>query len=226
MEQTMTTITAPTSFERFIGSVCLIAAPLLGLASALSMPQYEGMESELAGIAARPEQWLASNILLLVAFVLFTPAVVAAVGALSGRARLLGALGGGLVILGSYFHGVVIGYALVELPLVAQGGDPAQTLAFAEAMYQHTAFMTILLPFLSFFLGLILLAIAVWLGRSAPLPVALLIVAAPLSEMFGPEWLSPELMWVLLLAGFGWLGLKRLRRPAAAPAAAVLAVKA
>jgi hypothetical protein len=219
----MTTNAAPTSLERTISGASLIAAPLAGLASALLAPQYEGMESELASIATHPGQWLASNLLVLIACVLFTPAVAAALRLLRGWPRLLGTVGGGLIILGAYFHGAVIGYSLVELPLVAQGGDPAQTLAFAEAMYQHPAFTALLLPFVGFFLGLILLAVALWAGRVTSPLVAILIFAAPLSELLGPEWASPELMWLLLLGGFGWLGLRVLRRPALAPVAVAAA---
>jgi hypothetical protein len=222
----VTTYTTSNSIERIAGGASLIAAPLLALVSALITPQYDGMASELASMAAQPGQWLVSNILLLIASALFTPAIVAALSRLRGKLRLLGAVGGALIVLGCYFHGAVVGYSMVELPLVAQSGDPAQALAFAEAMYEHPAFTAILLPFLAFFLGLMLLAVALWAGRAAPPLAAIAIFAAPLSELFGPEWSSPELMWLLLLAGFGWLGLQALRRPAPTPAPAAVAALA
>ena len=202
------------SLGQAIGGAGLIAAPALGLAEAILAPQFTGgMEQELAHIAANPNRWLISNLLVLLTFALFTPAVYGMLRLLQGRARIAGVIGAGLIVLGAYFHGAVIGYATVELPLVEFGDDRAQALAFAERMYEHQAFTAILMPFLAFYLGLVVMAIALWRGRAAPLWVAALIVAAIAAEFFGPEAASPELMWVLFLVSFGWLGLKVLRTP-------------
>lgn len=84
---------------------------------------------------------------------------------------------------------------------------------FANQMYEGTAFMMILFPFLSFFVGWILLAIALWRARIARLWVAATLAVAPLSEFFGPEAVSPELMFTLFLIGLGYLSLKILRIP-------------
>ena len=204
------------SMGQTIGGISLIAAPAIGLVEAILAPQLAGgMEEELAYIAAHPNQWLISNLLVLLTFALFTPAVYGMCRLLQGRARLFGAIGGGLILLGAYFHGAVIGFATVELPLVASGGDQAQVLAFAERMYEHPAFTAILMPFLTFFLGLAVMAITLWRGRAAPLWVAALIIGGIAAEFFGPEAASPELMWVLFLAGFTWLGRKVLRTPGA-----------
>lgn len=82
---------------------------------------------------------------------------------------------------------------------------------FANAMYESAAFTMILFPFLSFFVGWILLAIALWRARVAPLWVATMLGVAPLSEFFGPEVVSPELMFALFLVALGYVGLKVVR---------------
>jgi hypothetical protein len=200
------------NFRRTFAGLALIATPLVGLIGALFEPQFTGgMEGELAFIAAHPERWLVSNFLTLLTFVLLMPAVFGIMHLLRERSVALGHIGGGLALLGGYFHAAVIGYALVEVPLVERGGEIAQMMAFTDQMYEHTAFTMVLLPFLGFYLGLIMLAVALWRARVAPLWVATVIVAGLLSEFFGPEGLSPELMFILLLVGFGWLGLKVLR---------------
>lgn len=115
--------------------------------------------------------------------------------------------------MGVFFHAAIIGFALVEVPLVKSGGMSDQMIEFANAMYESAAFTMILFPFLSFFAGWILLAIALWRARVAPLWVATLLGVAPLSEFFGPEVLSPELMFALFLVALGYISLKVVRFP-------------
>src|SRR4028118_389429 len=114
-------------------------------------------------------------------------------------------------MLGAFFHGTIIGFALVEVPLVESVGARDRMVEFANQMYEHTAFTMILLPFLGFFLGWIFLAVALWRARVAPLWIAATLGVAPLSEFFGPEAVSPELMFALFLIGLGYLGLRVLR---------------
>lgn len=208
----MLKITDANNFRRTAAGLCLIAAPLVGLVSALITPRFEGgMGEELAAISEHTGRWLVGEALNIIAFFLFMLAALGILHLLCHRSVLLGHVGGGLVLLGAFFHGVIIGFALVEVPLVESGGDRDQMIAFANQMYEDTAFTMILFPFLSFFLGWIFLAVAVWRAGIAPFWVAAVIVAATLSEFVGPEALSPELMFSLFLVGFGWLGLKILR---------------
>jgi hypothetical protein len=208
----MLKLTDANNFRRTALGLCLIAAPLVGLVSAFITPRFTGsMGGELAAIAEHTGRWLVGESLNLISFFLFMLAVLGIVHLLHHRSVVLGHLGGGLVLLGAFFHGAIIGFALVEVPLVASGGSRDQMIEFANQMYESAAFMIIMFPFLSFFVGWILLAIALWRARVAPLWVAAVIVAATLSEFVGPEASSPELMFTLFLVGFGWLGLKILR---------------
>lgn len=200
------------NFRRTTAGLCLISAPLVGLASALITPRFtSGMGEELAAISEHTGRWLIGDFLTLLSFFLLIPAVFGVVHLLRARSVALGHIGGGLVLLGSYFHGAIIGFALVEVPLVESGGGRDEMIEFANRMYESTAFSMILLPFLSFFLGWVLLAIALWRARVAPLWAAATLGVAPLSELFGPEAISPELMWTLFLIALGYLGLKILR---------------
>ncbi len=200
------------NFRRTGAGLCLIAAPLVGLISASITPHFtDDIEDQRAAIAEHTGRWLVSEFLNLITFFLFMLAVLGIVHLLRHRGVVLGHMGGGLVLLGAFFHGAIIGFALVEVPLVESGGARDRMVEFASGMYESTAFTMILLPFLSFFVGWILLAIALWRARVAPLWIAATLGVAPLSEFFGPEIVSPELMFALFLIGLGYLGLKVLR---------------
>ena len=197
------------SFRRTALGLCMIAAPLVGLMSALIIPRFTGgMEEELAAISEHTGRWLVGEALNLITFFLYMLAALGTLHLLRHRSVVLGHLGGGLVLLGAFFHGAIIGFALVEVPLVESGGARDRMVEFANGMYESTAFTMILFPFLSFFVGWILLAIALWRARVAPLWVAVTLGVAPLSEFFGPEAVSPELMFALFLIGLGYLGLR------------------
>lgn len=198
------------NFRRTALGLCMISAPLVGLISAFITPQFTGgMGEELATISEHTGRWLVGEALNLVSFFLFMLAGLGIVHLLRHRSVVLGHVGGGLALLGAFFHGAIIGYALVEVPLVESGGARDRMVEFANGMYESAAFIMILFPFLSFFVGWILLAIALW--RVTPLWVAATLVVAPLSEFFGPEAVSPELMFALFLISLGYVGLKILR---------------
>lgn len=210
----MLRITDANNFRRSVAGLSLIVAPLLGLVGALFLPQSTGdLGTELATIAAHSGRWLIGEFLTLLSFLLMMVAVLGIIRLLRERAVALGHIGAALALLGLFFHGAIIGYALVEVPLVESGFERAQMVTFTERMYESPAFIMILAPFIAFFLGLILLAVALWRAKVAPLWVSVLIVAALLSEFVGTDAVSPELLFALLLVSFGWLGLKVLRMP-------------
>ncbi len=171
------------------------------------------MEAEFAAIAAAPTRWLISQWLILLTFLLFIPAVVGLLGLLRDRWVVPGYIGGGLMLLGSYFHGAVIGFALVEVPLVQRGGQHAQLVALTDAFFRHAAFSMILLPFIGFFLGTLILALVLWQARLVPAWIAALLGAAVFAELFGPDRASPELMFVMFQLSFSWLGWRILQAP-------------
>jgi hypothetical protein len=201
-----------TTVRRAVAGLSLIAAPLLGLTGAALLPAFTGgMEGELAFIAAQPARWLTGLYLDLLAWPMMVVAMLGLLHLLRERAAILGHIGGGLLLIGSFFHGAVLGFQFVEAPLVVSGLNHAQIVAFSEQMYAHTAFSLLLLPFLSFYVGLLILAIALWRARIVPLWVAGVIVAAILVEFFGPPAFHTLLFQGLLLIALGWIGLAVLR---------------
>jgi hypothetical protein len=188
----------------------LIAAPLVGLIGGVLSEDFGGgMREELAYIAANNTRWVISNYCTLLMGVLMTMAIFILIVLVRARAAVLGYIGGALAIFGIYFHGPVVGYSLVEAPLVRSALAQDQVLSFVEqGMYDHMAFTIILIPFLGFFLGMILLAVALWRAQIIPVWIAALIAAAPLTEFVGPRVVSPELMFVLFAIGLGYVGLK------------------
>ena len=198
---------------RRLSALVLVAAPLAGLAGALLTQDYGGeMSQELDYISAHDTRWLIANGLTLFMGALMAIAIGILMTLARGRAAVLGWLGGTLAIVGIYFHGAVVGYSLVQAPLVASELPRSAVDEFAEqAMYQHPAFLAVLIPFVGFFLGMILLAAALWRARVAPAWVAAMIAAAPLTEFAGIREVSPELMFVLLLIGFGQIASRLMR---------------
>lgn len=199
--------------ERRAGALVLVAAPLVGFAGAVLTQDYGGdMSRELAYIAAHETRWLLANHLMVLMGALMALAIGVLMALARRRAAVLGYLGGALAVLGISFHGAVVGYSLVQAPLLTGELPRASVQAFTEgAMYEHPAFTAILIPFLGFFLGMILLAVALWRARVAPAWVAAMIAAAPLTEFVGLTALSPELMFVLLTVAFAHIAFRLAR---------------
>ena len=162
------------SAERWLYALILIGAPLLGLIGGLLSQDFgNGMSQELAYISANNQHWVISNYFTLLMGALMTPAIFILTALVRNRSALLGYIGAALALLGIYFHGAVVGYSMVEAPLVQSAIARDQVLTFVEkAMYDHTAFTMILIPFIGFFLGIILLAVALWRARVTPIWVS------------------------------------------------------
>jgi hypothetical protein len=198
----------------------LILWPVLGLTGALLHPQNtSGMEGEFAAIIARPGAWMVDGFLILLAFCLAGMAVVGLLFFLPQRGLALATVGALLMALGCYFHGAVEGFALTEVPLVLSGRGTAELLELSDFMYSHPAFVMLLIPFLGFFIGQVVLALGLWRGGVVRWWWPALMTAALVSEFVGPEATSPELMFVPLLLCYGWLGVKMIRGPLASVSA-------
>ena len=209
----MLNIRNATNFRRTAAGISLIAAPLFGLIGASLLPKFTGgMEGELGYIAAHPTLWLAG---LYVDLLTMIPMIGAIFGLLHllRRAVVLGHLGAGLMLIGSFFHGAVLGFQFVEAPLVVSGIEHGQMVAFSERMYDHTAFTLLLMPFLAFYLGSLLIAAALWRARLGSPWVPALIVVGIVVEFFGPPEFRSQLYFGLQLLAFGWIGSKVLRMP-------------
>jgi hypothetical protein len=211
-ETTMLKINHAHHFRRTLTGLSLIAAPLVGLISAVSLPKFgSDFRGELAFIAQHPARWMFGSFLLLVSFLLFIPATLGIMHLLRYRSVALGHIGAGLLLLGSFFHGAIIGFALVEVPLATSGIEQPQLLALMEQLFAHPAFSMLLIPFTGFFLGLLTLSAAMWRARITARWVPVCIIAGAGSIFIGPESFDNELMFTFFLLSFGYLGLHILR---------------
>lgn len=203
------------NFRRTLAGLSLIAAPLAGLIGGLIFPPLpDDTAGTLAGISEHSGRFLIANFLFLAAFALMVPAVLGIMHLLRNRAVVLGHIGGGLFLLGSFLHAAVIGFALVQLPIAASGGDTGQIVALNEETYASTAFLLLLaLMLIPSVLGSLILAVAVWRARVAPVWVAVVIVVGVATDFVVPDGLNlqPDLYFAFTLLGFGWIGLKVLR---------------
>jgi hypothetical protein len=203
------------NFRRTLAGLSLIAAPLTGLIGGLVFPLLpDNTAGTLASISEHSGRFLMANSLFLVAFALMMPAVLGIMRLLRDRAVALGHVGGGLFLLGNFFHAAAVGYALVQLPVAESGGNKVQIIALAEGRYASTAFLLLLPVFLiPSVLGALILAVAVWRARVAPLWAAVAIVVGVATDFVVPESLNlqPDLYFAFTLVGFGWIGLKLLR---------------
>lgn len=203
----MLTRSTATTFRRTTVGLSLIVAPLFGLIGASLLPKYtDGMEGELAFIAAHPTQWLVGLYVNLLTMIPMIVAIFGLLHLLQRRAVLLGHVSGGLMLVGSFFHGAILGFQFVEAPLVASGMEHVQMVAFSEQMYNHTAFMILLMPFISFHLGSLLMAAALWQARIGAPWVPALIMIGIVVEFFGPATFHAQLYFGLFLLAFGWIG--------------------
>ena len=203
------------NFRRTSAGLSLIAAPLAGLIGGLIFPPLpHDTAGTLANISEHSGRFLVANFLFLVAFALMVPAVLGIMHLLRNHVVALGHIGGGLFLLGSFLHAAVIGYALVQLPIAASGGDKGRIVALTEGTYASTAFLLLLaMMLIPSVLGSLILAIAVWRARVAPLWVAVVIVVGVATDFVVPDSLNlqPDLYFAFTLVGFGWIGLKVLR---------------
>jgi hypothetical protein len=89
--------------------------------------------------------------------------------------------------------------------------DRARAVALTSALTEQPAFTALVVPMTGLFLGLLLLAVALWRARAAPAWIPAALVAAVVVEIAGPPAFKARLFFALLLAALGWAGVSLLR---------------
>ena len=189
---------------RHAGAVLTLgAAPLAGVAWSVLVPLFTGsMATEVAGIAAAPGRFLLGTYLgVLMSFLMVAAALVLG-RLLRPRAPVAGDLAAACCALGACFHGGVLVFQLAELAVIAGTPDRALATTVVTRLFEHTAFLLVLAPFLAFYVGLVGFAVLLLVRRAAPrwVPV-LLLIAVPI-ELAGPMPWKARLFFALLLAAF------------------------
>jgi Domain of unknown function (DUF4386) len=199
------------AYRRVVAGTSLLAAPACGLAWSLMQAPFTGYPAEVAFIAEHPNRWIASTLLGIFMSYLFIPAILGVMHLLAVRHPRLAHVGGSLACMGAASHGSVLGFQLCEAPLVASGLPLDQLAAILPRLYEHRAFMAIVMPVLALYAGLFVLSVGLWLSRVAPRWVPLVIVGAIGIELFTPLTYKARVMFALFLLAFGWLGIRVLR---------------
>ena len=189
----------------------LIAAPVLLLLSGLVLPQLRGPDgAELSVSASHPGRYYAYVLLGLAGTVLLAPAVYGIARRTRLRRARLGAIGGGLALIG------------VALSLADWGGELVKVEMGALSTTYHDAMVALLDRFdssariavplqvsgIAFLLGMILLAIGLFRGRTAPAGVCIALIAGALGNIAGfaaGSLVILDLGNAALLLGMGYL---------------------
>jgi hypothetical protein len=209
----MLKITDANNFRRTAVGLCLIAGPLLTLINGLVDPYGEKptTAANLQAYAENPTRAQISALLLYFGYLLIAVGVFGIIHLLRHRAVVFGHVAGVLAVWGWLtFPGLLIS-VYYDLSLAQWRNRQAAITIFDRADgYIGSAIMGI--PVLLGVLGVVLLGVALWRARVAPLwvPVVLLLGLAIL--LFGPYglvgWTIGNALWLVAL---GFLGLKILR---------------
>jgi hypothetical protein len=207
----MLKITDAANFRRTLAGLCLIAAPLAGLAATVVHPPAAlDIGERLTMVAEYPTRFLASNLLAVLVQILLVPALLGLLHLLKGRGVVLGHIGGGLALAGVFGYMGVLATEFVVLEMAAGGRQ--EMIALAERVYGSVGFGIFLLMFLlGLLLGFIILSVALWRARIAPIwAAACIAVGSVLDFVASTSTLAVVLTWILFLIGLGWVGLKLL----------------
>jgi hypothetical protein len=179
---------AERGFEHAVIRTSLIAAPLLGLLSGLVLPQLRGPDgTELSVSAGHPGQYYAYVLLGLASSVAFLPAVYGMARRTCLRRARLGAIGGGLALIGVALSLADWGGELVKVEMGAL--NPAYHDAMVALLGRFDSSARIAAPLqlsgIALLLGVSLLAIGLFRGRTAPGWVCIGLIAGILGNLAG-----------------------------------------
>lgn len=207
----MLKITDADNFRRTVAGLCLVAAPLAGLAATVVAPPAAlDIGERLAIVSEYSARFLAGNLLAVLLQILLVPALLGLLHLIRGRGVVLGHIGGGLALIGVFGYMGILATEFVVLQMVGEGAERAQMIALAERVYGSVGFGVFLIMFLfGLLVGLIILAAGLWRARIIPpWAAACIATAAVLDFVASASVFAVALAWVLLLMGLGWMGLK------------------
>jgi hypothetical protein len=179
---------AELGFEDVVTRTSLIAAPILMLLSGLALPQLHGPGgTELSVSASYPGRYYAYVLLGLAGSVALVPAVYAIARRTRLRRARLGAIGGSLAFIGAALSLADWGGELVKVEMGAL--SPAYHDAMVALLDRFDSSARIAAPLqlsgIALLLGMILLAIGLFRGRTAPGWVCTGLIAGILGNLAG-----------------------------------------
>jgi hypothetical protein len=209
----MSTLSDAQHFRRMLAGTCMIAAPLVLLASSIVAPSVSSTKEGpiLQAIGDHPDRFYLSTVLLIVGVVLLVPAVLGLMHLLREKRAALAHVGGGLTMVGVLTFMLFGGISLVQWQMVRGGADRGQMVSLLHR-FDHTAGTQVFLYFsLAFTIGLIVLAAGLYWARLVHWgPSALLAVGAVVLQVAiisNRSWLFIVATAILFvgLATIGWM---------------------
>jgi hypothetical protein len=201
-------------FEDAAIRTSLIAAPTLMLLSGLVLPQLRGPDgTELSVSASHPGAYYAYVLLGLVGSMLLAPAVYGIVRRTGLRTARLGAIGGGLALIGVALSLADWGGELVKVEMGTLNTTYHPAMAALLGRFDSSARIAVPLQVagIAFLLGMILLAIGLFRGRTAPGWVCTGLVVGTLGNLAGfaaGSLVILDLGNAALLLGMGYLAVR------------------
>jgi hypothetical protein len=201
------------NFRRTAAGLCLIAGPLLTLINGLVDPYGEKQTTaaDLQAYAENPTRAQISALLLYFGYLLIAVGVFGIIHLLRHRAVVFGHVAGVLAVWGWLTLPGVLASAYYDLSLAQwRNRQAAITIHDRAEGYIGSAIMGI--PVLLGVLGVVLLGVALWRARVAPLWVPVVLLLGLAIIVFGPYgsvgWTIGNALWLVAL---GFLGLKIIR---------------
>ena len=209
----MLKITDANYFRRTVVGLCLIAGTLVTLIGGLVTPWEENdtTAAYLQSLAENPTRAQIHAILIYFGFLLTAVGTLGILHLLRHRAVVLGHVAGVLAVWGWVtFPGLLIS-DFYDLSL-AQWSNRQAAIAISDRAEGYVGSAVMGIPVLFGVIGLVLLGVALWRARLAPLWVPILLVLAIAIGFFGP----PTVVFfttgeALSLVALGYVGLKILR---------------
>ncbi|UUT34910.1 hypothetical protein [Microbacterium elymi] len=195
--------------------LCLIAAPLAEVVEAILSPLTGGSTGDdFAAIAAAPARFTAAVLIGLVGTILLFPALLGLAHRSSERSPRLALVAACAVVVS------LVGFAAIRMAqafeLELATGGQADAVAQFEGAVGNTIGATLTVMFLGGnVIGIILLVIALWRSRRAPIPAVVLFLLFPITDLLVPGHIGPIVSHLVLLAAMSWMAVGFLRtRPA------------
>jgi hypothetical protein len=201
------------NFRRTAAGLCLIAGPLVTLIGGLVTPweKKETTAAYLLALAENPTQAQISAVLLYFGFLLTAVGIFGIIHLLRHRAVVLGHIAGVLAVWGWVTLPGLLVSDFYDLSL-AQWSNRQDAIAISERAGGYIGSAVIGIPALLGFIGLVLLGVALWRAKLAPLWMPVVVLAGTVITQFGPPGAGSWALGTgLLLASLGYVGLRILR---------------
>ena len=201
--------------RKTVAGACMLLAPLVMLVAAVVSPDLETKAgAQLATAADHLDRFYISNLLGMVALILFLPAALGLMHMVRERRAAYGAVGGGLTVLGAFASLVGCGVGFVVWQMAKDGVQPADVSALHGVMHAAGAVIPVYVLGLVMAIGAAILGAGLYLARVVDWWMALFFAAGIVCiNVAFPAGLLGLLIVgaALTLVGLGSMGLMVLR---------------